>query len=391
MGAELVVEVSALIAQLDAWPDSAVVCDPEGRILFVNRAWRRFAAANDYDGADFVGQNYFAVCAESEGVERRDSEAVTVGLRRVAAGAEEAFTYRYPCHAPHQKRWFKLVATAHDSFTGARIVIVYHLNVTEEVDAVSESELATRTAMLAHDVRSGLNGVLGYVQLAQIHLSNDPEAAHTTTLRRAEDAGWRINSYLEELMLKARAQPRQDAPSETPLDVAAIVAAEIAALGPATLEVRVSTADTLDGTRLRVPTSVLCRILQNLLSNAFKFNVDHGWVKVSMRLNSSGGVEITVADGGVGMDAAMQARAFQRFSRDARQSARIEGSGLGLATVKELVEACDGDVSVESAPARGTAFTVRFPAWRTESQHQMSPNSGGHAEEGTKGCVSADC
>jgi len=134
VGAELVVNDSALIAQLDAWPDSAVVCDPDGRILFVNRAWRRFAAANGYDGADFVGYNYFAVCAESEGVERRDSDAVTVGLRRVAAGAAEAFTYRYPCHAPHQKRWFKLVATAHNGFDGARIVIVYHLNITEEVE-----------------------------------------------------------------------------------------------------------------------------------------------------------------------------------------------------------------------------------------------------------------
>ena len=282
---------------------------------------------------------------------------------------EEAFTYRYPCHSPHQKRWFKLVETAHDSSAGARVVIVYHLNVTEEVDAASESELATRTAMLAHDVRSGLNGVLGYLQLAQINLSEDPEAVkHTTTLRRAEDAGWRINSYLEEVMLKARAQPGEDAPNETPLDVAAVVEAEIATLGPAPFEVRVSMADTLDGARLRVSASVLCRILQNLLSNAFKFNVDHGWVKVSMRLNSSGGIEIAVADGGVGMDAAMQARAFERFSRDVSQSSRVKGSGLGLATVKELVKACDGDVSVESEPARGTTFTVRFPTWRTESQ-----------------------
>jgi len=357
----------ALTAQLDAWPDSALVCDADGRILFVNRAWRRFAALNGYQGPDFVGQDYFAVCGESEGVEAQDSAIVARGLRQVAAGEIGSFTYRYPCHAPHQKRWFKLVATALEGAGGGRLVVLTHLNVTEEVVIVSESEIAARSAMLAHDVRTGLNGVLGYLQLARIHLAQSRDAGQLTAdLHRAEDAGWRINGYLEEIMLQARARPGSEDAGEAPLDLAVIIEAAVGALGPQAGSVRIETEDALAGERLRAPSSVLYRILKNLLSNAVKYNRADGWVRVTTRLNRSSGIEIAVADGGVGMDRDMQARAFDRFARDAGQSARVQGSGLGLATVKDLTEAFDGDVSVESDLGCGSIFTVRFPAWRTE-------------------------
>lgn len=361
------IEALTLHRQLDVWPDSALVCRPDGRILFVNRAWRRFAAANGYDGPDFVGQNYFAVCGESQGVERGDSAAVADGLRRVASGDAAAFTYRYPCHSPQQKRWFKLVATAQDAPGGERVVVITHLNVTDEVVIVPESEIAARSAMLAHDVRTGLNGVLGYLQLARIHLAQARDSRQLVSdLHRAEEAGWRINGYLEEILLHARAHPDRDEASEDPLDVQVVIEAARNALGPAAQSTAVEVEETLDGARLRAPSSVLYRVIKNLLSNAVKYNRPGGWVRVSTRLNRSGGIEIAVADGGVGMDEAMQARAFDRFSRDASQSSRVQGSGLGLATVKELVEAFDGEVSLTSAPGRGSTFTVRFPSWRTE-------------------------
>ncbi|MEQ8450036.1 MAG: PAS domain-containing sensor histidine kinase [Nitratireductor sp.] len=363
----MLIDELGLTAQLDAWPDSALVCDAGGTILFVNRAWRRFAAVNGYRGPDFVGQNYFAVCGESEGVETKDSDAVARGLRRVAAGEIASFSYRYPCHAPHQKRWFKLVATAHQGPDGERLIALMHLNVTDEMVMVPDSEIAARSAMLAHDVRTGLNGVLGYLQLARVHLAQSRDAgALIADLHRAEEAGWRINSYLEEIMLQARAAPGVDEASEEPLDLAVVLEAALGALGPQVGSVQVETEDALEGARLFAPSSVLYRILKNLLSNAIKYNRVGGWVRAVLRLNRAGGIEIEIADGGVGMDAAMQARAFERFARDASQSSRVQGSGLGLATVKDLAEAFDADVSVESELGRGSTFTVRFPSWRTE-------------------------
>lgn len=373
--AEVAIAHLKLTAQLDAWPDSALICDRKGRILFVNRAWRHFASANGYTGPDFIGQNYFAACIEREGVETTDADAVARGLCQVAGGDVPTFTYRYQCHAPHQKRWFKLVVTAQEGQIDERLMVVTHINITDEIMMASESETAARSAMLAHDVRTGLNGMLGYVQLARIQLSQSRDAERQiAALQQAENAGWRINEHLEDIMMQVRAQPGADEAREPPLDVTVVVEAAISALGPVgALQIEIE--DALSGQRLHAPSNVLYRILTNLLSNAVKYNQPDGWVRVELRVNRSGGIDIVVADSGVGMDSEMQARAFNRFYRDIAQSANVQGFGLGLAVVKDLVSALDGDVSIDSAPGRGSTFTLRFPAWRTDRSAVAAANS----------------
>ncbi|GEJ57937.1 ATP-binding response regulator [Anaeromyxobacter diazotrophicus] len=105
------------------------------------------------------------------------------------------------------------------------------------------------------------------------------------------------------------------------------------------------------------------KIVLNLLSNAFKFTLS-GEIEVRLR-PGDGGCELTVRDTGVGIPAAELPRVFDRFYRVERSPGRsAEGSGIGLALVKELVELHGGTVAVESVPREGSTFRVRVP-WGT--------------------------
>ncbi|MDF4025567.1 ATP-binding protein [Luteibacter sp. PPL201] len=101
-------------------------------------------------------------------------------------------------------------------------------------------------------------------------------------------------------------------------------------------------------------------IVLNLLSNAFKFTWKGG-IRVSLRQTADAAV-VDVADTGIGIDERDQPRLFERFHRIEGAGGRThEGSGIGLALVRELVRLHGGEVRVHSRPGLGTTFTVRLP------------------------------
>jgi signal transduction histidine kinase len=113
---------------------------------------------------------------------------------------------------------------------------------------------------------------------------------------------------------------------------------------------------------IRGDLSHLTRAISNLLGNALKYGGAAPAVTVRVR-SSAGGVEITVADQGGGLDAAEIPRLFEPFYRGRRASeARIPGSGLGLALVKRIVENHGGRVSAANHAPRGALFTILLPA-----------------------------
>ncbi len=111
-----------------------------------------------------------------------------------------------------------------------------------------------------------------------------------------------------------------------------------------------------DRTRLK-------QVLANLLSNAIKYNRTHGWVRVEMR-ERGGEVSVTVRDSGRGLTDEQQARLFEPFEGFGAEELGIEGTGIGLAISKRLVELMRGRIEVESIAGVGSAFTVTLPAGR---------------------------
>jgi len=129
------------------------------------------------------------------------------------------------------------------------------------------------------------------------------------------------------------------------------------------------------------------QILFNLIGNAIKFT-DRGFVRVSSdthsEINGAVLVSLTITDSGIGMDEATRSRLFEPFTQaDTSTTRRFGGSGLGLSIVRRLVQLMGGDISVESAPGKGSRFAVSL------TFAQAEPISAPDANEGHPAAVGA--
>lgn len=100
------------------------------------------------------------------------------------------------------------------------------------------------------------------------------------------------------------------------------------------------------------------KILVNLLSNAFKFTPEHGSIRVQVE-DQGGSIRLQVSDSGPGMPAEEADKVFDRFYQV--EGTETQGTGIGLALVKELVDLHGGQISVESVAGEGTTFRVTLP------------------------------
>lgn len=104
------------------------------------------------------------------------------------------------------------------------------------------------------------------------------------------------------------------------------------------------------------------QMLVNLLSNAVKYTPSGGEVRFGIAAHPAGGMVVTVADNGVGMDAADIQKALEPFGRiDSALVSQMRGTGLGLPLVKALIELHDGSLEIESAAGHGTTVRLYFP------------------------------
>ncbi len=115
----------------------------------------------------------------------------------------------------------------------------------------------------------------------------------------------------------------------------------------------------LDGDRDR-----LAQVIGNLLSNAIKYSPAGGIVRVHVELEGERAV-LMVNDQGMGIDEADRERVFEKFFRSSEASARISGTGLGLAVAREIVETHGGEIRVQSEPGAGSTFWIELPLRRT--------------------------
>jgi len=131
------------------------------------------------------------------------------------------------------------------------------------------------------------------------------------------------------------------------------------------------------------------KVVLNLISNAFKFTFE-GRIRVSVASSADGrDAVVKVADTGIGIPAEEIPRLFERFHRvEGAQGRSFEGSGIGLALVQELVKLHGGVISAESAPGKGTTFTIVLPLGRAHlsSEHirdtaEAAPAAGARAHE----------
>lgn len=126
---------------------------------------------------------------------------------------------------------------------------------------------------------------------------------------------------------------------------------------------------------MRVDREAMARSLLNLVNNALKYSQDRKYIGVNL-YRDNGSVKLEVVDHGIGIPSVEQSRIFEKFYRVGDPLVHnTKGSGLGLALVRHIVEAHGGEVSVDSAPGRGSKFVIALPV-RVAGQDQAA--SAGH-------------
>ena len=123
----------------------------------------------------------------------------------------------------------------------------------------------------------------------------------------------------------------------------------------------VLTCDAPESVEARMDVILMTRLLNNLISNAFRYGSGGGHVRVAVRREAEQAV-LTVRDDGQGIPPDQQEKIWQRFYQvDAARSGG-EGTGLGLYMVRQIARLHGGTAEVESVPGQGSTFTVRIPA-----------------------------
>jgi len=219
-----------------------------------------------------------------------------------------------------------------------------------------EDELRRRVvADVAHELRTPLTSIQGHLEALRDGIIT-PDAA---TLAAIHDEAASLGRLVADLEALARAEGAGFALERRPIDVAAVLRDVAAELGGGFREKDVRLELALSPSAALADEDRVAQIARNLVSNALKFTPRGGRVRVATR-SERGLALVEVSDTGVGMTADEAARAFDRFWR-APGAADVPGTGIGLTIARELAVAHGGDVTVESAPGRGSAFRVSLP------------------------------
>lgn len=239
---------------------------------------------------------------------------------------------------------------------------VKHVLALREARELAEEKKRVRfqfISVLAHELKAPLGAIEGYLYLLQDGTAMKDPATLTRVVERSLVRLQGMRKLIFDLLDLTRIESGEKKRELVPVDiVAAAVNSRETMLPDAQargISIRLESPEQLFITGDRGEIEI---ILNNLISNAVKYNRDNGAVTVRLS-ESSDEVTLTVSDTGIGMSEEERERLFGEFVRIKNDKTRnILGSGLGLNIVKRIAALYDGRVSVESTPDVGSTFTV---------------------------------
>ncbi|WP_022836822.1 ATP-binding protein [Salisaeta longa] len=224
-------------------------------------------------------------------------------------------------------------------------------------------------ANVSHEFRTPLTLILGPARALRTWMTEHPEAP-LHQVERIERNAHRLLRLVQQLLDLARLDAGTMTIQAQPTDMAAAVARITQVFAPLAEQQGITLEQTTErSVEGLVPTTyadpeLLEQIVSNLISNAIKFTPSGGRVTVHVHEQTTG-TAIIVRDTGVGIPADEQAHIFDRFARVAHDHPRSqEGTGIGLALVKQLVEHHGGTITVDSTTDEGSTFRVWMPRGR---------------------------
>ncbi|MGI6691892.1 MAG: hypothetical protein GX916_05515 [Clostridiales bacterium] len=205
----------------------------------------------------------------------------------------------------------------------------------------------------SHELKSPLTSIVGFAEMLD-EMPDMPEEKKKEYLGYILRESQRMIAVINDLLMLEQAQrPTQEEMAD--VDLRRTADEVTASLKPQADEKNIRVFVT-GAMVVRAVEQDMWELLRNLMSNAIRYGVQDGWVRVSMKDNV-----LTVQDNGIGIEEEHQARIFEKFYRaDKAYSRSIGGTGLGLSIVANITHKYGASIHVDSAPGEGSCFTVTF-------------------------------
>ncbi len=225
----------------------------------------------------------------------------------------------------------------------------------------AKSEFLSR---MTHELRTPLNAVLGFAQIMESDPQEPPSAGQKDNLGYIISAGWHLLGLINEVLDLSRIEAGRLEMKPECIELRPLIEESLALVTPMAAKRKIGVADLVtsnchywvmaDPIRLK-------QVLTNLLSNAVKFNREQGTITLECRETPEGRLRLGVSDTGAGIPPERLGDLFSPFSRLDADRKGIDGTGIGLAVSKRMMELMGGRIGVDSTPGEGSTFWLELP------------------------------
>lgn len=359
--------------------DRFVVCDLENdRYQFYNlRGEMIYAPIGTYH--DFVEQ----VAAKYKTLEPLDALAALISpenIRRNLQGENDIYKFEY---CSMDENTYKIASFIPLEWDGTKLVkaLLASMDVSQEKKAEIESHKALKEAYraaenasrakteflsnMSHDIRTPMNAIVGLTAIAGANIESQDRVVEC--LGKITKSSRHLLGLINEVLDMARIESGRISLAEEDFRLPELVDNLLTLTKPAIdehhhqLEVHIEHIEheAVCGDSLRIQ-----QVFVNLMSNAVKYTPDGGNITFTIKekpngFSELGCYEFSIEDNGIGMTPEFQKIMFEPFSRaDDHRTTKVQGTGLGMAIARNIVNLMNGDIQVESAPNKGTKITV---------------------------------
>lgn len=328
---------------LESMQEGVLVLDRDLRILLINRALREMLLL----GADVVGRLPIETIRNAE-LQAILDKAASMG--KPASGEVEI--------AGFGPRRFMVHATPLGGEPRGLVAVFVDVTEIRKLETMRKDFVAN----VSHELRTPITAVRSAAETTRRAIGKDPEAA-LRFVDMIERNALRLHELVEDLLELSRIESKQFRPQQEAVDLAQ-VAEQVLGIFREPAErkkLKLSLVPPAGRGVARGDRRAIEQIFTNLIENAVKYCREG--VSVTVRIAERDALcRVSVEDTGPGIDPKHLPRLFERFYRaDKGRSRDMGGTGLGLSIVKHLVEAMDGNVSVDSTPGKGTTFAFTLP------------------------------
>ncbi|HBF87484.1 MAG TPA: hypothetical protein DDX39_02490 [Bacteroidales bacterium] len=217
-------------------------------------------------------------------------------------------------------------------------------------------------SVLSHELKSPINAIEGYLKIMQDKQVGDNIDDYMTMIDRSLERIKGMRSLIMDLLDLTKIESGKKTRSLKKVDLYEIAKMVIDTMSPMAIQRNIKMyLNAEENTYINADHDEMEMILNNLVSNAVKYNKDDGKVNISI-ISDKSIVKISVEDTGIGLNDEEKEKLFQDFVRIKNAKTKnITGSGLGLSITKKMIELNGGTIAVESTPDVGSTFTVTIP------------------------------